>query len=286
MSDCRGFVNQLFIYPIKSCAGIEIQTSLVKPTGLAFDREWVIVDQNGMFLTQRQCPHMGWISPALTADQLILSAPDQETVSVDLAYRGKSIMVTVWRDTLLADDMGDSVAAWLDGFLQIPGKNFRLARFSENSKRLSNKDWTQGLDKPNLFSDGYATLVVTQAALDDLNAQLHEQGQEAIGMNRFRPNIVITGLDAHAEDHLDIIHFDPAGNGPALQLVKPCSRCAIIDTDPYTAQSSPTVSDLLSPYRRLAVVDNAICFGMNGVLTDTGSQQIKVGDDFEADYKL
>ncbi len=286
MSDCHGFVSQLFIYPIKSCAGIEIQTTLIKPTGLAFDREWVIVDQNGMFLTQRQCPHMVWITPGLTAEQLTLSAPDQETISIDLAYRGKPIMVTVWRDTLLADDMGDEVAGWLDRFLQVPGKNFRLMRFGKHSTRLSNKDWTQGLDRPNMFSDGFAALVITQAALDELNSQLAQRGHETVAMDRFRPNIVLTGLDGHTEDHLDIIRFDPIACGPELQLVKPCSRCAIIDIDPYTAQSSPTVSDLLSPYRRLAIVDNAICFGMNAVITAGGSQQIKVGDNFDADYKL
>ena len=286
MSDCEGIVSQLFIYPIKSCGGIEIQTSLVTPSGLAFDREWLIVDQHGMFLTQRQCPHMGWITPSLDAHYLTLSAPTQGPVSVDLSYRGSSLLVTVWRDTLPADDMGDEVAQWLDRFLQIPGKNFRLVRFGQQSSRLSNKDWTQGIDRPNMFSDGFATLIVTQSALDELNQRLSKNEHELAGMSRFRPNIVLKGLQTHAEDHLDTLRFTPAAKGPQLQLVKPCSRCAVIDIDPYTAQSSPVISDTLAPYRRLPILNDAICFGMNGVITDTGSKQITVGDDFGADYKI
>lgn len=286
MSDCEGIISQLFIYPVKSCAGIALDTSQLKRTGLAFDREWVIVDQNGQFITQRQAPHMAWITPALSQDSLTLSAPTQESIALPLSYRGHSMRITVWRDTLAADDMGDEIANWLDRFLQIPGRHFRLVRFAKTAQRLSSHDWTAGVDAPNMFSDGYACLVVSQAALDLLNNRLEAHGYESVDMLRFRPNIVIKGFEAHDEDHLDSLEFAESSNGPALKLVKPCSRCAIPDIDPYTAQSTPEVSEILGSYRRLPLLENAICFGMNGIVTKLGQASLTLNMPVRANYKI
>lgn len=286
MADCSGIISQLFIYPVKSCAGIEINETHLTPTGLAFDREWMIVDQNGQFLTQRQCPHMVWIAPALSRQALTLSAPNHASISVPLDYRGKSIEVTVWRDTLFADDMGDEVAQWLDAFLAIPGKHFRLVRFSPDSQRLSAPEWTLGKDAPNKFSDGFALLIVTQKALDELNTRLKEQGYDAVGMDRFRPNLVLEDLDAHTEDHLARMTIQTAAGPIELDLVKPCPRCPIPDIDPHTASTSPEVGQTLADYRKLDAVNGAICFGMNAIVLSGDGRMLHIGQPFEADFRI
>lgn len=286
MADCSGVISQLLIYPVKSCAGIAISETKLTPTGLAMDREWMIVDQHGQFLTQRQCPHMVWITPSLSDRALTLSAPQTPSVSIDLNFRGKPVQVTVWRDTLTADDMGDEVAQWLDHFLAIPGKQFRLVRFSPQARRLSAHEWTRGLDAPNKFSDGFAVLIVTQDALDELNAKLVERGHAPVGMQRFRPNIVIEGLEAHAEDHLERLTVQTVAGPIELDLVKPCPRCPIPDIDPFTASSSPEVSQTLGQYRSLDQMDGAICFGMNAIVRGGVGYTLHAGQAFIADYKF
>ncbi len=286
MADCSGVIAQLFIYPVKSCAGIELSVSDITACGLKRDREWMIVDQTGLFLTQRQIPHMVWITPLLTETALILSAPDQPTIEVPFATRGPARPVTVWRDTVMGDDMGDEVAAWLDAFLAVPGKQFRLVRFSAESLRLSSPEWTQGMQAPNLFSDGFAVNVVTQSALDALNAQLADAGHQPVSIHRFRPNIVLEGLEAHTEDNLDTITVHTASGVIELVLVKPCPRCPIPNIDPYTASSSPEVGLTLATYRSLPRMDDAICFGMNAVVRAGAGRTLHTGAPFDADYAI
>ncbi len=286
MSDCNGVISQLFIYPVKSCAGIEVSESRITPTGLEFDREWMIVDQGGQFLTQRQIPHMVWITPSLTKDALILNAPQQPEISIPFAQRGKSLKVTVWRDTLDADDMGDAVAAWLDGYLSVPGKQFRLVRFAALARRFSSTEWTQGKEYPNMFSDGFAALVVTELALDDFNARLIDAGHEPVSMLRFRPNIVIEGLDAHTEDDLQSMRIHTANGLVELSMAKPCPRCPIPDIDPFTAHSTPSVSQTLQSYRALPKMQGAVCFGMNSIVKSGIGSTLHSGQPFEADYAI
>lgn len=286
MADCNGIISQMFIYPVKSCAGIEINQATLTATGLAFDREWMIVDQDGLFLTQRQIPHMVWITPELTSHSLKLKAPDQSTLEIEFNQRGASRFVTVWRDTLLADDMGDEAAAWLDQYLAVPGKRFRLVRFAKDAKRLSSKDWTKEIDAPNMFSDGFAVLVATQRSLDILNERLLEQGHQAVDMLRFRPNIVVEELDAHTEDDLSRIQIHSPSGLIELALVKPCPRCPIPNINPYTASSSPEVVDTLASYRSLARMDGAVCFGMNAIVLSGAGHPLHVGQRFDADYAI
>ncbi|MFZ4710268.1 MAG: MOSC domain-containing protein [Zwartia sp.] len=284
MADCAGVIAQLFIYPIKSCGGIEITQAELTATGLSMDREWMIVDQGGMFLTQRQIPHMVWITPTLTTTALTLSAPGVAPVSIALELPSSPKTVTVWRDTLLGDDQGDEVAQWLDSYLAVPGKNHRLIRFSKKARRLSALDWTKGVEAVNKFSDGFAVQVVTQSALDELNTRLSTQGHEAVSMSRFRPNIVLEQLEAHTEDHLGDLTIHTAQGQAQLHLVKPCPRCAIPDINPDTAISSPEVNDTLRGYRTLARVDGAICFGMNGIVHAGVGHTLAVGQRAEGNF--
>jgi uncharacterized protein YcbX len=268
MADCTGVIRQLFIYPIKSCAGIEVTHAQLTPTGLSMDREWMIVDQEGMFLTQRQIPHMVWITPSLSSTALTLTAPGVSPISIALDQAESPRTVTVWRDTLQGDDQGDAVATWLDAYLAVPGKHYRLVRFSKKARRLSALDWTKGVEAVNKFSDGFAVLVVSQRALTELNERLMQQGHEAVSMLRFRPNIVLDDLDAHLEDHLNELVIETETGSVELSLVKPCPRCPVPNIDPITAISSPEVIETLQGYRSLARIDGGIGFGMNAIVKD------------------
>ena len=266
MADCTGVIRQLFIYPIKSCAGIEVTQAQLTPTGLSMDREWMIVDQEGMFLTQRQIPHMVWITPSLSSTALTLTAPGVSPISIALDQAESPRTVTVWRDTLQGDDQGDAVATWLDAYLAVPGKHYRLVRFSKKARRLSALDWTQGVEAVNKFSDGFAVLLVSQRALIELNERLMQRGHDAVSMLRFRPNIVLDGLDAHLEDHLNALAIETKTGAVELSLVKPCPRCPVPNIDPITAISSPEVIDTLQGYRSLPRIDGGIGFGMNAIV--------------------
>lgn len=286
MADCTGVISQMFIYPVKSCAGIEVSEAILNPAGLSHDREWLIVDQDGQFVTQRQIPHMVWITPRLTRDALFLSAPEQQEIRVPFSQAGVSRQVTVWRDTLDGDDMGDEAAQWLDNFLAVPGKHYRLIRFSPKASRISSREWTGELIAPNMFSDGFALLVVTQRALDVFNERLMERGIEPVDMLRFRPNLVLEGLEAHAEDEIAELFLHNADGLIRLKLVKPCGRCPIPNIDPYTATSSPEVMETLANYRRLNRMHDAICFGMNAIVQSGAGRTVHVGQPFEANLAV
>jgi uncharacterized protein YcbX len=168
----------------------------------------------------------------------------------------------------------------------VPGKQYRLIRFSPQSTRISAREWTGDLVAQNMFSDGFALLVVTQRALDMINERLMEHGHDPVDMLRFRPNLVLEGLDAHAEDELANMMLHTASGLIDLKMVKPCGRCPIPNIDPYTATSSPEIMDTLASYRRLDRMHDAICFGMNGIVLTGAGQTIRVGQPFEAELAV
>lgn len=284
MSDCTGVLSQLFVYPVKSCAGIALESARLTEAGLALDRNWLIVDQSDKFVTQRQIPHMCWIGTALSDRALTLSAPGFEPVEVALDQEGPARDVTVWNDTVRAMDMGDAVAHWLDAFLAVPGRRFRLVRFAGQSPRLSDLGWTRGVPSPNLFSDGFPILVVTQGAIDELNGRLRARGADPVSVQRFRPNVVLSGLAPHEEDLLARIVLRTGTGGVTLEMVKPCSRCSIPDINPHTAITSPEVSAALADYRRSSSMEGAICFGMNAIVREGAGHTLHTGLPFGANY--
>jgi uncharacterized protein YcbX len=137
-----------------------------------------------------------------------------------------------------------------------------------------------------MFSDGFALLVVTQRALDVFNERLMELGYDPVDMLRFRPNLVLEGLEAHGEDELATMMLHTASGLIDLKLVKPCGRCPIPNIDPFTATSSPEVMETLASYRRLSRMHDAVCFGMNGIVLSGAGQTIRVGQPFEADLAV
>ncbi len=284
-SDITARISRLFIYPVKSCAGIELTESPLCEFGLDLDRAWMVVDANGDFVTQREQPRMALIAPKLKMNELILRAPGMLALHVNIDAVEAPAQVTVWNDTVSAYDMGSVAAQWFTDFLSLtdaglPGANapmFRMVRFDPDHKRLSNLTWTKGVEAMTQFADGYPMLVLSEASLDALNVKLKAAGHAAVGIERFRPNIVMSGVEAHDEDRLPELTIGTAEGQVTLSLVKPCPRCPIPNIDPATAISSPTVGDMLQTYRQDARVGGSITFGMNAITREGFDAVLRVG---------
>ena len=273
----------LHVYPIKSCGGVTLTESMVIETGLEFDRAWMVVDAAGRFVTQRELPRMVLIQPTLKSAEMVLRAPGMLALHVALDRVETPTRATVWNDEVAAYDMGDLCAQWFSDFL---GQPLRLVRFDPEQKRLSDHRWTGALDAENAFADGFPMLVASLAGLAEFNRRLVAQGQPAVTMARFRPNLVLDGLDAHGEDHLDEIVFETSEGPIRLKLVKPCSRCTIPDVEPASGVQGHVVGDTLAAYRTDARVEGRITFGMNAVIVEGFERAMRVGMAGGANYRF
>lgn len=148
MSDVSGTIAGLYVYPIKSCAGIRLEKSPLTESGLAFDRAFMLVDAEGRFVTQRELPRMVLIQPQLTATHLQVDAPGLSTRHIPLTGQGRPIRVQVWSDTVEAFDCSEHAASWFSDFLEY---DVRLVRFDTRQRRLSSLQWTAGIEAPNQF---------------------------------------------------------------------------------------------------------------------------------------
>ena len=273
-------IERLFIYPVKSCAGVELGEALLTETGLDLDRAWMVVDGAGEFVTQRELPRMALVKPKLKLHEVVLRAPGMLALHLQIEAVEQPVRVRIWDDDVSAYDMGPIAAQWFSDFL---GRKLRLVRFDPDHRRLSSRKWTGEVEAPNQFSDGFPLLVASRASLDLLNDKLAAQGHAPVGMERFRPNIVLSGLDAHDEDRVGM--FEIAAQQPVhLQPVKPCARCPIPDIDPATAQIDPAICATLRTYRSNDLLNGALSFGMNLVIAQGVDQTLKVGQDVTASY--
>jgi uncharacterized protein YcbX len=179
--------------------------------------------------------------------------------------------------------MGDLAAQWFSDFL---GQRLRLVRFDADHRRLSDPQWTSGHDAQTAFSDGFALLVVSSASLVELNRCLVKRGTPPVDMRRFRPNIVLDGIDAHDEDHIDQIEIDTGEGTVLLKLVKPCSRCSIPDVDPALGTVGHVVGDTLASYRSDPRVGGAVTFGMNAIVLGGVDHVLRVGQQGRASFRF
>jgi uncharacterized protein YcbX len=264
----------LHVYPVKSCAGAALPEAMLVETGLEFDRAWMLVDADGEFLSQRELPRMALIATDLRHSELVLRAPGMLPLHLALDTVEQPTRVRVWNDEVAAYDMGDLAAHWFSTFLRQP---LRLVRFDPEHKRLADRAWTGAVEAETAFSDGFPLLVVSAASLAALNERLVARGVAPVTMARFRPNLVLDGLDAHGEDYLDEIVFD-APEGPVrLKLVKPCPRCPIPNVDPATGVPGTEPGDTLAGYRADPRVDGAVSFGMNAVIVEGLERTLRAG---------
>jgi hypothetical protein len=281
--DLTAAVARLFVYPVKSCAGVELREAVLTETGLDLDRAWMVVDAAGAFVTQRELPRMALVKPQIRLNEVVLRAPGMLALHLAIDTVEEPVKVRVWDDEVAAYDMGAVAAQWFTDFL---GRPLRLVRFDPEQRRLSNARWTGGVEALNQFSDGYPLLLASTASLDLLNARLAAAGHAPVGIERFRPNIVLSGLEAHDEDRLERLRIAAEGGEVLLQPVKPCSRCPIPNIDPATAAIDPVVTDTLQAYRRDPRLDGAVTFAMNAIVLEGFDRTLRVGQPVTANWKF
>ena len=264
----RVIVEAIRIYPVKALRGYAMPESGVATWGLDHDRRWMVVQPDGRFLTQRDYPAMARIGTQATAEALILAddAGNRLRVEVPPASAAGRRQVTVWRDQVPALDAGPAAAAWLSARL---GLACGLVYLDDPRARPVDPDYGTPEDRA-LFSDGFPVLLANTASLAALNAAL----PEAIDMTRFRPNIVLTGAPAWAEDHWRRIRI----GGIVFRVVKPCSRCVVTTVDQTTGER-PNKSEPLRTLGRMRRTADGVMFGQN--LIPDGTGQIAVGDAIE-----
>ncbi|RJP69646.1 MAG: MOSC domain-containing protein [Comamonadaceae bacterium] len=289
-ADVQATIAELWIYPVKSCAGIRVPEAELTDTGLLYDRAWMVVDAEGEFVTQRELPRMALIQTAFRMGQLVLRAPGMLALHLALDAAEGPLKVRVWDDEVMACDMGDVAAQWFSDFLgpDAPAnlKRLRLARFDPEVRRPCDPAWTGGREASTQFADGFGLLVASTASLDGLNTRLAAAGHAPVEMQRFRPNIVLTGVEAHDEDRVGPLRITTDGASALIEPVKPCGRCPIPNIDPATALASPEVSDTLQGYRRDPRLKGAITFGMNAIVLEGDGQMLRVGQSVSADWKF
>jgi hypothetical protein len=292
--DVSANIARLFVYPVKSCAGIEVQETVLTETGLDLDRNWMVVDATGECVSQREQPRLALVTPQIKPSELVLRAPGMLALHMALDGVEQATRVRRWEDELAAYEMGDLAAQWFTDFLSLSDQGlptaqapkFRLVRFDPAHKRLSSMKWTGGVAALNQFSDGFPLLVLGQASLDELNQRLQAAGHATVGVERFRPNIVLAGLPAHDEDRLGEMHVSTVSGPVVLKPVKPCPRCPIPNIDPATALSSPVVGDTLQSYRQDNRLNGAVTFGMNAIVLTGADMTLRVGQTLQANYNF
>ncbi|HEU4372568.1 MAG TPA: MOSC N-terminal beta barrel domain-containing protein [Telluria sp.] len=272
-------LSDIVFYPVKSCAGISVAEALLTEAGLEVDgvcdREWMVVDQTGQFLTQREYPRMALVTPRLNPGALELSAPGMPPHVIGRPAGGVTVGVHLWDDLVQADDCGDASAAWL---AQAIGAPCRLVHFPAGARRLTGTRWTGGIAAPTRFADGYPVLVIGAASLADINDKLVAAGRAALPMNRFRPNLVIDGIGAFEEDYVEAFTLGAL----SLKPVKPCPRCPIPSVDQATGIVGDDPLDILQAYRRKPQLDDAVCVGMNCIVTAGAGERLRVGQVIDA----
>ncbi|HLH62991.1 MAG TPA: MOSC domain-containing protein [Ktedonobacteraceae bacterium] len=259
-------VSELNVYPIKSCAGITLETARIGPRGFYHDRAYMLVDPLGYFITQREQPRMALITPALAGDgALRLQAPGMQAMTITPFRAGKRREVFIWDDSCVAVDQGDDIAAWFSAFLDTA---CRLVRLPEDATRPVDPRYAISQRDEVGFADGFPFLLITRASLDDLNARL----KQPIPMNRFRPNIVVQNTSPYAEDTWRTIRIRDI----TFHIVKPCARCEIPTTDQTTAERGKEPLKTLSTYRHAV---RGVMFGQNLIHEQQG--RIRLGDAVE-----
>lgn len=280
--DIRTKIARLFVYPVKSCAGVEVTQAVLTETGFDLDRAWMVVDDKNEFLSQRDEPRMALVKVQLKSDEVVLRAPGMLALHLAIESVDSPRRVRVWSDEVDAWDMGAIAAQWFTDFLRRP---CRLVRFDPEVKRICDTRWTGDVEALNQFSDGFPLLVTSEGSMEELNRRLREAGHAPVGIERFRPNIVLAGLDANDEDRLDVLRI-AADLEVQLKPVKPCARCTIPDIDPATGVPSPEVNATLRAYRSNAAMNGAITFAMNAIVLRGFDATLQVGQEVTANWRF
>ena len=286
-------LSSIYVYPIKSLKGISVPSAKVEERGLELDRRWMLTTPDGMFFTQREFPRMATISTSVKGDGLLVMSPDVGELSIPFEPdRGERQQVTVWQSVCEGLVYKGAVSEW---FADVLKTKCQLVYMPDKTKRHINPRFDRGEDIVS-FADGYPLMVIGEESLNDLNSRLRENHDhnrevadladfEPLPMNRFRPNLVISGSDPYAEDGWRTIRIGEA----MFHSTKPCERCVITTIEQSTGEfEGKEPLKMLATYRQakilmpdrfetLGVGANAVLFGQNLVGESVGSR-VSVGD--------
>lgn len=258
-------LSGIFRYPVKSLRGAGLERATLDARGISGDRHWMLVDQGGQFLSQRKLPRMSLVRTQMQSECLMLQAPGMPDLLLPREESDdEQLPVRVWGDECLARSAGAEADCWLGEFLET---ECRLVYLPDDQLRQVDLDYAEKGDQTG-FSDGFPLLLISEASLQDLNSRM----SEPLPMERFRPNLVVTGCEPYAEDQWKRIRI----GGLEFKIVKPCSRCAITTVNPETAQTGVEPLKTLNSYRREG---NKVYFGQN--LIHTGVGELKLEMDVE-----
>lgn len=259
-------------YPVKSCRGEELTSAVVEPWGLAGDRRWMVVDDDGQVITAREANRMLLVVAQITDDGLVLTGPDLPTLDVRHPDGSALVPVGIWDSQLDAAPAGAAPDAWLTTMLD---RTAHLVYLHDPTTRATSPDFSHPDDRVS-FADGYPLLVTTEESLAALNAEVaggRMADQGPLPMSRFRPSVVVAGADAWTEDDWRRVRIGSA----VFRAVKGCARCVITTLDPETAARGKEPIASLARIRRW---DNQTWFGVN-LVPDTPGATITVGDEVE-----
>ncbi len=255
-------LSEINVYPVKSLGGISLKQANAQARGFEHDRRWMIVDETGKYQTQRQNSNMTLASVQINKDSLQIQAPGFSTLKIPFQPETNDWLdVTIWEKACKAQVVSQEANAWVSEFMQMKC----LLVFMPDSINLQIDPVYNINNGITSFSDGYPYLLIGQASLDDLNSKL----ETPVPMKRFRPNIVVTGSEAFAEDSLQKIKIGSV----QFHVAKPCARCVVTTIDPETAQRGKEPLTTLNTYRN---VNGQVLFGMNLIPEQTGV--LTIGD--------
>ena len=259
-------LSSLHLYPIKSSAPLGVETAVVEPRGLRDDRRWMVVDEGNRFLTGRQLPRLTLVRALPNARGLLLEAPGMPQLQVPFPAATATVQVVVWKSVVDARPADAAADAWLGEFLRQP---VRLVHMDAGVTRLMTDAHSREGDVVS-FADAFPLLLVTRAALDGLKARL----ARPVSMLQFRPNLVVDGAAAHAEDGWKRIRIGAV----EFEVAKPCMRCIFTTVDPARGEGDPEGEPLrtLVGYRRTA---DGVSFGQNLIPRSPGT--LRIGDAVE-----
>lgn len=264
-------VSELYVYPIKSARGIPLETARLVDRGIEHDRRWMLVDDDGVFISQREAHRMALIDVAMGDAGLIISAPDMEPLPVPFYSGGATMKCRVWKDVVDAVLVSREAREWFSTFL---GQSASLVFMPDDSERIVDRSYVED-ERIVGFADAFPLLIIGQGSLDLLNSRLQARGGEPIPMRRFRPNIVVAGSAPHAEDDWKTVRIGDV----EIDVVKPCARCVITTIDITTGEASKEPLRTLSSYRKRG---DGVYFGQNAVHRTNGT--LRIGDRVVPDH--
>ena len=266
-------ISDLFVYPVKSCAGVQMNEVSIVPTGFEFDRNWMVVDADGMFVTQREYPKLALVTPAINGG-VSLSAPGMEPLHLWANGTGEPVTITLFGEQHVAMATAPDADVWFSRYLGVP---CRLVKCDPTTLRKGGVQYPERDAAPTSFVDNYGVLVISDAS----HAALNQKLPQSVPMNRFRPNIVVTGIEEHDEDY-----FTQARCGEvALRFINPCFRCNMTSIDQKSGTVGLDVLPVLSTYRYDETA-KGVKFGAYAAVSGGVGARLRVNTDLDVDWSF